>query len=114
MCWPKKTLSRAHGVGACARSRLKALSKRHECIGDVRGSGLFFGAEMVLDRQTKQPATAFTKKLANEMRREGVLINFVGIRYNVLKIRPNIQFTRENADVLIDTLDAVLARVPLQ
>jgi 4-aminobutyrate aminotransferase-like enzyme len=68
---------------------------------------------MVLDRATKAPATAFTKRLANEMRREGVLINFLGIHYNVLKIRPNMQFTRTHADQLIETLDRVLSRVPL-
>lgn len=107
-------VAQALDVGAYARTQLKDLATRHACIGDVRGSGLFFGAEMVLDRTTKEPATAFTKVLANEMRREGVLINFLGIHYNVLKIRPNMQFTRQNADVLIDTLDTVLSRVPLQ
>ena len=68
---------------------------------------------MVLDRDTKEPATAFTKEVANAMRQEGVLINFLGIHYNVLKIRPSMQFTRANADHLIDTLDRVLTRVPL-
>ena len=46
-------------VGSYARDRLQSLAERHHCIGDVRGSGLFFGAEMVLDRQAKIPATTF-------------------------------------------------------
>ncbi len=107
-------IAQAADVGAYARDRLRGLAKRHACIGDVRGSGLFFGAEMVLDRGTKAPATAFTKRVANEMRQDGVLINFLGIHYNVLKIRPPMQFTRENADVMIDTLDRVLSRLPLE
>lgn len=106
-------MAQARDVGAYARDRLNGLANKQACIGDVRGSGLFFGAEMVLDRVKKTPATAFTKQIANEMRREGVLINFLGIHYNVLKIRPPMPFTRENADHLIDTLDRVLARVPL-
>lgn len=106
-------IAQAEDVGAYARERLRGLAKRHACIGDVRGAGLFFGAEMVMDRETKDPATEFTKRVANEMRREGVLINFLGIHYNVLKIRPNMQFTRDNADLLIDTLDRVLGRVDL-
>ena len=48
------------------------------------------------------------------MRRDGVLINFLGIHYNVLKIRPSMQFTRDNADQLIETLDKVLNRVELR
>ncbi|MEX0337932.1 MAG: aspartate aminotransferase family protein, partial [Arenibacterium sp.] len=86
-------VAKARDVGDYALDQLRALSARHTCIGDVRGSGLFFGAEMVLDRTTKDPATAFTKTNANEMRREGVLINFLGIHYNVFKIRPSLQFT---------------------
>lgn len=106
-------VANAGRVGAYAKSRLQDLAARHECIGDVRGSGLFFGAELVLNRQTKAPATGLAKRVANEMRREGVLINFLGIHYNVLKIRPPMPFTEDNADLLIDTLDHVLARTPL-
>lgn len=106
-------VAQARDVGAYACERLRELAERHICIGDVRGSGLFFGAEMVLDRETKEPATAFTKRLVNEMRQEGVLINFLGINYNVLKIRPSMQFTRANADLLVHTLDRVLSRVEL-
>ena len=100
-------------VGDYARAGLRELATRYECIGDVRGSGLFFGAEMVLDRGSKAPATAFVKKLSNAMRQRGVLLNFLGIHYNVLKIRPPMPFSRANADQLIDTLDAVLAETPL-
>ncbi|WP_246022475.1 aspartate aminotransferase family protein [Pararhodobacter zhoushanensis] len=103
----------ARDVGAYAREGLRELATRHECIGDVRGAGLFFGAEMVLDRQTKEPATAFVKKLSNGMRQKGVLLNFLGIHYNVLKIRPPMPFSRANADQLIETLDSVLAETPL-
>lgn len=104
----------AADVGAHARAGLRDLAARHDCIGDVRGSGLFFGAEMVLDRGTKAPATAFVKRVANGMRRRGVLLNFLGIHYNVLKIRPPLPFSRADADRLIETLDAVLAETPLE
>jgi 4-aminobutyrate aminotransferase-like enzyme len=103
----------AREVGDYARARLEELAEVHECIGDVRGSGLFFGAEMVLDRQTKAPATAFAKRVANEMRQEGILLNFLGIHYNTLKIRPPLPIQTSEIDHLIETLDQVLARVPL-
>ncbi|MEM9603066.1 MAG: aminotransferase class III-fold pyridoxal phosphate-dependent enzyme [Pseudomonadota bacterium] len=107
-------VAQAHEVGNYARAGLRALADTHACIGDVRGAGLFFGAEMVLDRSAKTPATAFTDRVANAMRQEGVLLNKLGIHYNTLKIRPNLQFTRADADVLLDTLDRVLSAVELR
>lgn len=107
-------MQQAHDVGTYALAGLKALADKHPCIGDVRGSGLFFGAEMVLDRDTRAPAKAFTKRVANEMRREGVLLNFLGIQYNALKIRPSLQFNRNHADILLETLDRVLGSVDLR
>lgn len=100
-------------VGAYAKQGLRELAGRHAAIGDVRGAGLFFGAEMVLDRGTKAPATAYVKTLANGMRRRGVLLNFLGVHYNVLKMRPPMPFSRENVDQVIETLDAVLTETPL-
>jgi 4-aminobutyrate aminotransferase-like enzyme len=43
-----------------------------------------------------------------------VLLNFLGIHYNTLKIRPPMPFSRENADLLIRTLDNVFSEVPLE
>jgi 4-aminobutyrate aminotransferase-like enzyme len=104
-------MKQALDVGNYARSGLKELALEHECIGDVRGSGMLFGAEIVLDRHTKQPATAYTKSLVNELRNEGILLNFLGIHSNTLKIRPNLQFTCEHADILLNSLDKILKRL---
>ncbi len=106
-------MKNANDVGTYARDGLRALASRHACIGDVRGSGMFFGAEMVLDPATKAPATAFTKKVANAMRQKGILLNFLGVHYNALKIRPPMPFSRETADLMLATLDEVLTETPL-
>jgi HAD superfamily hydrolase (TIGR01509 family) len=103
----------ADRVGAYARQQLSALAQRHEVIGDVRGAGLFFGAELVSDRATQAPATAYTEVVVNEMRRRGILLNKVGINYNTLKIRPNLQFRTDHVDLLIETLDTVLSDTPI-
>lgn len=97
-------------VGAYAKTCLQELAAQHDCIGDVRGAGLFFGAEMVVDRAQKIPAPLFTKKVANEMRQRGVLLNFLGRHGNVLKMRPPMVFTRENVDQMISALDEVLGQ----
>lgn len=109
----ERLMENAQDVGAYARQRLAELAQRHEVIGDVRGSGLFFGAELVKSRATREPATAYTKQVANEMRRRGVVINFLGIHYNTLKIRPPMPFSRANADLLLDRLDEVLSELPV-
>ena len=106
-------MENARVVGDYARDGLRDLAGRHGCIGDVRGSGLFFGAEMVLDRATKAPATAFTKRVANGMRQRGVLLNFLGIHYNVLKMRPPMVFSKGDADRMLEALDQVLRATPL-
>ncbi|SEO97710.1 4-aminobutyrate aminotransferase [Salinihabitans flavidus] len=107
-------MDHARAVGDHARDGLRALAGKHACIGDVRGSGLFFGAELVLDRDTKTPATAFTKRIANVMRRKGVLLNFLGVHYNVLKMRPPLPFSEQDADLMLRTLDEALAETPLE
>ncbi len=106
-------MDNARSVGAYARDGLSKLAQRNECIGDIRGSGLFFGAEMVLDRNTKEPATNFANRVANEMRQRGVLLNRLGIHYNTLKIRPPMPFSKDNADLLLETLDDVLTAIPV-
>lgn len=103
----------ARVVGDYAREGLRELAARHDCIGDVRGSGLFFGAELVLDRETKTPATAFTKNVANALRHKGVLMNFLGVHYNVLKMRPPMVFSRDDADRMLKAVDEALGEVPL-
>jgi 4-aminobutyrate aminotransferase-like enzyme len=102
-------LQNACTVGDYTLSRLKQLAERHSLIGDVRGAGLFFAVELVGDRNAKTPATAQTKRLVNMMRDRGVLISRIGIHDNILKIRPPMPFSKQNADLLVDTLDQVLA-----
>ena len=101
----------ARVVGEYAQARLREMAERHECIGDVRGYGLFFGAELVSDRQSRTPATNFARAVANAMRQEGILLNVLGIHYNTLKIRPPMPFSKDNADLMLETLDRVLARL---
>lgn len=104
-------MQQAADVGAYAKGRLQDLAEKHNVIGDVRGRGMFFGAELVTDRTTKAPATDCILRVIEELRNRGILLNKIGIHYNTLKIRPNLQFTRDDADLLIDTLDQVLSDV---
>ena len=87
---------------------LKELMKKHTIIGDVRGCGLFVGVELVRDRITLEPAVPEIDIIAEHLKDRGFLISTDGPLYNVLKIKPPIIFSKENADGLIKNLDAVL------
>jgi 4-aminobutyrate aminotransferase-like enzyme len=95
-------------VGSYLMDGLNALMKRHILIGDVRGLGLFVGIELVLDRQTLEPAPEPAAYITNRMRERGILLSTDGPFHNVLKIKPPMVFTEENADFLVSTLDEIL------
>ena len=98
----------ALGVGYHLLTGLKILMKNHPIIGDVRGLGLFVGIELVCDREKRTPAPEQATYIANRMREHRVLLSTDGPDRNVLKIKPPICFTRENADRLVNTLDKIL------
>jgi len=101
----------AQDVGARLLDRLKGLAGAHPLIGDVRGSGLFLGVELVKNRETLEPATAEAAGVAEALRDRGILIGTDGPFDNVLKIRPPMPFTHEDADLLVSTLDEVLSEI---
>lgn len=107
-------MGHAERVGRYARQRLNQLNSDFDCVGDVRGSGLIFGAEMVLDQDSKAPATEFTDRVINAMKNQGVILSKLGRHKNTLKIRPPMPFSFEHADLLFDTLETVLATTDLQ
>jgi 4-aminobutyrate aminotransferase-like enzyme len=98
----------AHDVGAHLLARLRDLPARHAIVGDVRGSGLFLGVELVRDRTTLEPASAEAALVVNRLRDEGILIGTDGPFHNVLKIRPPMPFDRGDADALAVALDGAL------
>ena len=94
-------------VGEFLKTALKALSKEFPIIGDVRGQGLFLGMELV-DHAMK-PLAAQTDYLANRMKDHGILMSTDGPDHNVLKIKPPIIFTLENAKELLYYLKKIFA-----
>jgi 4-aminobutyrate aminotransferase-like enzyme/Ser/Thr protein kinase RdoA (MazF antagonist) len=95
-------------VGAHLKNKLVALQRSHLFIGDVRGLGLFLGVDLVLDRETRAPATKQATYIVNRLRDCGILAGTDGPHHNVLKLRPPLIFSEADADLFVDTLDAVL------
>jgi 4-aminobutyrate aminotransferase-like enzyme len=101
----------AQSVGTYLKDGFRALAGRHDCIGDVRGAGMFLGVEIVSDRAGKTPDAATTSRIVNGLRDERVLISACARSANVLKIRPQLTSTRAHADLLLEKLDLVLTRL---
>jgi 4-aminobutyrate aminotransferase-like enzyme len=98
----------ARDTGAYLKAGFEALAQRHALIGDVRGAGFFIGVEMVSDRDSKTPATRQTTRIVNALRERRILISATGPAGNILKVRPQLPFGREHADMLLHALDEVL------
>jgi len=77
----------------------------------VRGAGLFFGAELVKNRESREPDAELAEKVSNAMRHEGILLNRASIHHNTLKVRPPMPFGRAEADFLVETLDKVMGEL---
>jgi 4-aminobutyrate aminotransferase-like enzyme len=102
-------IAHAADVGRHLREGLKSLAGNgHPEIGDVRGSGLYVGVEFVRDPLTKEPAPDLARRVINGLYKKHVLIGAAGRHGNVLKIRPPLVFSKENADMLVESLRDVL------
>ncbi len=92
-------------VGGFLIAELKVLQKQFPIIGDVRGEGLFLGFE--LNDSDKNPLPEHASYLANRMKQLGILMSIDGPDHNVLKIKPPMVFSKENAEELIFRLKTV-------
>ncbi|MEO6682983.1 MAG: aminotransferase class III-fold pyridoxal phosphate-dependent enzyme [Ginsengibacter sp.] len=87
---------------------LKNLSEKCSLIGDVRGHGLFVGAEFVKDRISKEPAVEEINRVIEKMKEKGFLLSTDGPLNNVLKIKPPLVFNKKNAEEMVRALGVVL------
>lgn len=95
-------------VGEQLKHGLEGLMHRHKAIGDVRGAGLMLGVELVEDRESKIPASKMTAAVLEEARERGVLLGKGGLYGNVLRIKPPLCITAEDANFAVSVLDESL------
>ncbi|XP_017279669.1 5-phosphohydroxy-L-lysine phospho-lyase [Kryptolebias marmoratus] len=96
-------------VGTHLKDMLKKLQAKHEVIGDVRGVGLFVGLELISDRLKRTPATKTAARLVKRLKEEDqIFVSTDGPWENVLKFKPPMCFSLENADLVVRCIDHVL------
>jgi 4-aminobutyrate aminotransferase-like enzyme len=104
----EKLMQHAAKVGTLLRDGIADLATRHRSIGDVRGAGLFVGVELVLERASREPDRRRTSQVVNRMRDKGILLSACAKGHNVLKIRPPLILSAEQAGMVINALDEAL------
>ncbi len=109
-------LGNTTAMGDYMLDQLSALADRHKVIGDVRGKGLFLGAELVTDRQSKEvvPETQVQAVVADCMA-QGVIIGAtnrsVPGRNNTLCFSPALIATKDDIDEIVSAVDGALGRI---
>ncbi len=78
-------------------------------VAFIRGKGLFYGLEIVRDRETLEPGKEEAMRIREFLRENGVLLSVTGPQDNVIKIRPPLVFSKTNADLLLEKLDHALS-----
>ncbi|SIT75169.1 aminotransferase family protein [Pontibaca methylaminivorans] len=109
-------LANTTAMGARLMDNLRDLMERHAVIGDVRGAGLFCGAELVTDRESRAPVQeARVAAVVSDCAKQGVLIGMTNRSIpgynNTLCFSPALIATESDIDAITDAVDQALARV---
>ncbi|MEO1564264.1 MAG: aminotransferase class III-fold pyridoxal phosphate-dependent enzyme [Pseudomonadota bacterium] len=109
-------LSNTTQMGEYFMDQLRALAEKHKMIGDVRGKGLFNGAELVSDRETREPAPeAKVQAVVKDCMGQGIIIGATNRSVpgfnNTLCFSPALIATKSDLDEIVTGLDGALTRV---
>jgi len=101
-------------IGHILMDGFRELAKSYPIIGDVRGSGLFIGVELVTDYANRTPAGNQAEYIKERLKAHGILISTEGPYYNVLKIKPPLVFSETDSQRLLTTTEKILQDTYLQ
>ena len=111
----ERIVENAAAHGQYLADALRSLQERHPSIGDVRGLGLFWGLELVRNRETREPLVPFNaggeaaepvQRLTKAALDAGL---YLFVHWNVVMLAPPLNITREELDEGLATLDEALA-----
>ncbi|CAF1466513.1 unnamed protein product, partial [Rotaria sordida] len=102
----------AYKVGLHFLNKLKELEKKYDMIGDVRGRGLFLGIEIVRNKK-REPGIAEAKEIKQKFREHFVIVQLDGPDKNVIKLKPPMCFSKENADFFCGKLEIIMKEMSI-
>lgn len=101
----------ADRIGAQLAAELRLLASLWPILGDVRGSGLYIGVDIVTDPESRSPDSAKALDLVEELRRRRILTSVCGSGGNVLKLRPPLVFSDSDLAWFLTEFEQALATV---
>ena len=105
-------IENAARVGDFLLTKLIELQEQQPLIGHVRGRGLMIGAELVSDRESKQPAASECEDVIQACFRRGLLLLSCG--ESTVRFCPPLVITEEQAEIAVAILDEALTEVTEQ
>ena len=109
-------LANTTAMGAYMLDKLAELKDKHAVIGDVRGKGLFLGAELVADRDSRAPAEEKkVQAVVGHCMKQAVIIGATNRslpgKNNTLCFSPALIATKDDIDQIISAVDTALTDV---
>ena len=101
-------LENCREVGAYLADGLRGIQRTYPVIGDVRQAGLHIGVELVQDPLTKEPAAGLVDGVRKAGFKNGIIFGVGAVKKNVLKIKPPLIITREEADAVLERFERSL------
>ncbi|KAM9103220.1 5-phosphohydroxy-L-lysine phospho-lyase isoform 2-T3 [Megaptera novaeangliae] len=98
----------AASVGSFLMELLGQQKAKHPILGDIRGVGLFIGVDLIKDEATRMPATEEADYVVSRLKENYILLSTDGPGRNVLKFKPPMCFSLDNAQHVVAKLDAIL------
>jgi taurine-pyruvate aminotransferase len=111
-------LDNVNNMGEYLLDKLRELQDKYPVIGDVRGKGLFVGAELVKDRVSKAPVDeSVIGGVVADCLQQGVMIgrttrSFTDLN-NTLCLSPALVCTKDDLDEIVTAIDNALAKVEI-
>lgn len=107
----EKLQENAAVVGGFLKQELEKLISEFESVGAVYGHAMYLGVDLVTNKKTRKPDSQKALWVSEAMKQRGIIIYPTGDYYNILKIKPPMCFTKENAVFLVETLRNILSKM---
>lgn len=96
-------------VGNILLNGVRELARKHDVIGEVRGSGLMIGVKFVKDRATKEPYHGLVPELEKAAFAKGLLL--LGCGRSTIRLAPPLIIDEEDTAIALRILDEVISEV---
>jgi 4-aminobutyrate aminotransferase len=104
----REAIGNAAKVGEAMITRLKGWTKSHPMVGDVRGRGMMIGIELVLDKATREPASAVRNRVEELAFERGLMV--LGCGESAIRLCPPLIVSEDEATVALDLLEDALTQ----